>query len=236
LAVRTFSQHFGDLPEGEWSRAGGGKYTQKSYSDPTVLLSKLRCDVDSPITVSSSVKVTTSGSQNPKGFIGLAFGYRGENDFFLLDWKRYEPLGGGDATAGDKVAKYGITLKKVHANLTHYSLWSGDGSAAVIYSARGQIGARATYGWIPNKEFRLEVVYRKSEVSFTIESADAYGSFSGKVSIESGHQQGGPSRVGLYTYQVGAQKALSGAATVEWHDTQVDCTPQVGCGGEMLCF
>ena len=107
-----------------------------------------------PATSSFSVTFSVVGplGWNDNDFIGLAFCYQDNDNFYLLDWKKEEQLYYWGDSSVDNTAEQGIKLKKINVSWTRDGLWGGTDGIGV-----STLAGPDPRGWVLGTAYTFDV-------------------------------------------------------------------------------
>ena len=150
----------GDPGNGNWTVAADGSSVLQSINGlPTFYVSP-ESFINKEFT--GSFGVETTGDDD---FVGFVFGYNGQDDFYLFDWKQ------GVQTYNGRTAQAGFTLSKISAgaNVTTLdNLWNHNGTGITVLDT----DYGSDRGWADNTVYEFTLGYTDSEINIGITGGD----------------------------------------------------------------
>jgi hypothetical protein len=102
-------------------------------------------------------------------FIGLAFCYQDNDNFYLLDWKKEEQSYDWHDSSVDNIAEQGIKLKKIDGSWTRDGLWGGEDGIGVTPLAGPAIG-----GWVLDAAYTFDVTLNPGHILVALNGAPLF--------------------------------------------------------------
>lgn len=200
IDLNTWSQD-GPISNGNWTVSGGGASVYQSINgEPTYFVSP-----DSSIDKEFNGSFTQNGSAGywDNDYVGFVFGYNGQDDYYLFDWKQ------GDQTYGGSTAYEGFGLYKISAGTKNF--WNHTGTG--ITTLATNLGSNM--GWVDDTVYDFSLGYTATDITITLDG----GVFNNQTVIDVGGLNNSAGQFGFYNY---SQQAVTYAGFEE-DDCQVDC-------------
>ena len=205
IDLNTWNQD-GPLANGNWSVSGNGESVYQSINgDPTYFLSP-----ESYINKEFNGSFTQNGSAGywDNDFVGFVFGYTGQDDYYLFDWKQE------DQFYSNAQSYEGFGLYKISAG--DKGFW--DHSGVGIETLATNFGSDK--GWVDNTIYNFSLGYTDTAITITLDG----GVFNNETVINVGGLSNSAGQFGFYNY---SQQAVTYSGFEE-------DTCQSGCGGSTV--